>query len=228
MVGNTMGFFSSLLLALFLLGAFAWFTGVKAFRGIFSYAWRHEITIVVDTPNGPVSASSVHKIRFAKPIKSLGEMDRPSVWVEGEAIELPLGERSLFVSIAGAQSFLYRAARTVGMQKGSIVDTVSAMKVYGKPAPMRPRDYPDLVTFRDKTNPLTIREVKPDEMEEVFGPGVTIREITVGRTEKSVDTGNLEKSLGWLNDPDLHQKVKRGGLPYEKQKLLHRLNNHRA
>jgi hypothetical protein len=60
-----------------------------------------------------------------------------------------------------------------------------------------PNGYPMLVKFDDNTKPETVRRVDPDTLAESFGAGVTLKSITVARTESGM-TKSIEKRLPWL------------------------------
>lgn len=60
---------------------------------------------------------------------------------------------------------------------------------------------PLLVTFTDIRDPKTVIKVDPDDMAKSFGPGVTLRRITLQITDDPVTTG-IEKRLAWLTRLD--------------------------
>ena len=55
-----------------------------------------------------------------------------------------------------------------------------------------------LVTFTDIADPATVREVSPDNLAASFGPGVSLRRITLGITKDRVTEGRVDKLLEWL------------------------------
>ena len=65
------------------------------------------------------------------------------------------------------------------------------------PAEVRAADYPLLVTFADPADPTSVQRVDPANLAASFGPGVTLKRITVEVTNDPVTTG-IEKRLGWL------------------------------
>ena len=61
--------------------------------------------------------------------------------------------------------------------------------------------YPMLVTFTDIDDPSSVQRVDPANLAASFGPGVTLKRITVEVTKDPVTTG-IEKRLGpgfWKN-----------------------------
>ena len=64
-------------------------------------------------------------------------------------------------------------------------------------ATKQPRSgYPMLVRFADIADPRTVAKVDPDALAASFGKGVTLRRITVERTDDPVTTG-VEKRFSW-------------------------------
>lgn len=61
-----------------------------------------------------------------------------------------------------------------------------------------PGDLPDLVTFGDAANPLTVREVSPRNLAASFGPGVRLRRAAIEVTGDPVTEGVIERRLPWL------------------------------
>ncbi|MEX2492944.1 MAG: hypothetical protein WD425_14410, partial [Nitrospirales bacterium] len=64
---------------------------------------------------------------------------------------------------------------------------------------LAPEDYPLLVTFTDITDPTTVKQVDPDNLAATFGPGVSLKRITLEITDESVTEGKVEQVLGWWN-----------------------------
>ena len=63
-----------------------------------------------------------------------------------------------------------------------------------------PRDYyPMLVTFSSINDPKTVREVKPDQFSSIFGPGYSLKSITLEITDEPVTEGRVEAMLGWIS-----------------------------
>lgn len=58
--------------------------------------------------------------------------------------------------------------------------------------------YPLLVTFDDLNDPTTVRRVDPADLAATFGPGVTLRRITLEITDKKMTKGRVVNLLQWL------------------------------
>ncbi|MEO6202469.1 MAG: hypothetical protein ABIU05_13315 [Nitrospirales bacterium] len=62
------------------------------------------------------------------------------------------------------------------------------------------QNYPLLVTFTDINDPKTVQQVDPGNLAATFGPGVSLKRITLEITDEPVTEGKLESVLGWLDD----------------------------
>ncbi|WP_447971531.1 hypothetical protein [Nitrospira sp. M1] len=60
-----------------------------------------------------------------------------------------------------------------------------------------PEYYPLLVTFTDIHDPTTVKKVESDDLTAMFGPGVTLKRITLEITDEPVTEGEIEQVLGW-------------------------------
>lgn len=77
------------------------------------------------------------------------------------------------------------------------VERYGYMPPQAKRAPKRYEAYPLLVRFRDLKDPATIERVPLEDPGSVLGEGVTIKRVTVAKTEAPVTTG-LVRTLPWL------------------------------
>ena len=59
-----------------------------------------------------------------------------------------------------------------------------------------PQHYPLLVTFTDINDPKTVKKVDPEDLAAVFGPGVSLKRITLEITDEAVTEGKIESVLG--------------------------------
>jgi hypothetical protein len=65
------------------------------------------------------------------------------------------------------------------------------------PRRLAPADLPDLVTFADVSNPKSVIEVDPNDLQATLGPDITWNEITIESTDEPVSKG-IEQKLTWL------------------------------
>ncbi len=169
-----------------------------------NYTWFQRMTIIVDTPQGVVSASNVVKTGWTKN-DSLGAANG-AAWrygPRGEAVVVPLGGgRYLFAltmkdeyagNIAG-QVLFKQDGRVWGTDKfKAITAHKGALDVSFSRAPM-------LVTFDDITKPETVKLVDPANLSATFGEGYALKSISVEIADEKVTEGAVGKVLGWLKE----------------------------
>ena len=180
---------------------------------IFGTSWNRKITVVIDTPGGEVSGSSVQSESIS---------DQTDWWVppeargahgelRGEAVVLDLGQnRYLFALLGKPDTFAVLAPGEEPLQAASrFTNQRGAQSI--------PRsEYPMFVTFADIQNPMSVKEVKPETMSDTFGPGFALRSITLEITDEQVTDGEVESVLGWLvtlNGKYLHGGITDKGAP---------------
>lgn len=182
-------------------------------------AFRYRLTVEVETPEGLKTGSSVIEVRWGAIDSTLGGA---SAEVSGEAVAVDLpGGQTLFALLrseeqpgwAGYAMFSVMPlpkkeagqndsdALGIGIDRiiankalMALPRTIAAPVTYQRP---RISAYPMLVRFGDIKDPKSVALVSPDDLEKSFGPGVSLRRITVQLTDDPVTTG-IEKRLGWL------------------------------
>lgn len=175
------------------------------------YDWHQEMTLVIDTPDGPVSGSSVSAVRWKEhAIKAQGM--GWSLKVTGEAVVVDLGSsasrpRYLFALMKGAGTTEYMgsvAAASLSGRKGRVIDEALFAQIENrqgaaaKPIAVPPVQYPLMVTFADIGDPASVRRVDPDDLVARFGPGYALASIMLAITDEPVTKGRVEAVLGWL------------------------------
>lgn len=159
--------------------------------------WHEKITVVVNTPQGKVESNSVHRTGFSSGGFVFGSPDRR--FLQGEAVVVELSDengnsRYMFALLKGFSSYyqFHRKAFRAGEKYPK--------DFLGKPPRALPvKSYPLLVTFEDIKKPETVKHVKPEEFEAVFGEGYSINEITVQVTDEEKVAGEVERILGWYS-----------------------------
>lgn len=184
--------------------------------GWFFYAWEYEtlryrLTYGVETPSGPVSASAVVQT-FHEDTTRLTSLGGFGHTVAGEAEVIDLGEeRYLFSLLKGSTGVV---GTPIALPYAAFEDDPAFQPPEGeydnpvkffrrlnaaKPiAGLTPDGLPLLVAFDDLDDPATVKRVDPDNLEAVFGPGVSLNSITLEITDEPVTTGEVEKVLGWF------------------------------
>lgn len=164
--------------------------------------WNQKLTVVIDTPVGPVSGSSVVEIRarFGQLPMSASEVNYQ---IRGEAtvVEVAPG-RYLFALLGGSEERYYQAVRDElpTTDRGEWLFLIPKMQGV---VTIRPNNYPILVTFSNIDNPKTVRRVDPNNIAASFGTAFSLQKITLEITDAPATYGHIKRVLDWINDPDL-------------------------
>lgn len=192
-------------------------------------AMRYRLTVVVDTPSGTRSGSSIVESDF-----------RNNGLTTGQAPIVDLGNgRYLFALLTDpfSQRTLYRImlqALRYPESKPPLENpqghTFRQAKRSKPKVTLRRADYPMLVTFRDIGNAKSVLEVDPDNLVANFGPGYKLERIAIEVVDQDEPiTEGLEGLLKWLGphalsrlsagDPDTMQSVTEAPLSRQLSKL---------
>jgi hypothetical protein len=194
--------------------------------------YRYKMVVEVNTPQGLRLGESVREVRFYARVNG---GDGASVKGEAIAIDLP-GGHTLFVLLSGANGDVDYGAWIADWALKRDLSPGGANAGY-KPGrfaeiyPTWPRTIspiihtkgPQLVHFGDIRDPKSVAAVDPAHLDAAFGPGVTLKRITVQVTDEPVTTG-IEKRLGWLGaypEPRLDSDYKGSTNPNVAQQLSH-------
>ncbi len=156
---------------------------------LFPAEWHKKITVIVNTPAGEVSGSVVRYEKLAEDpvLHSANSTER------GEAVVVEvLPGKFLFALIEDNKpqdELLFFPG------EAPLASTYKLKRMKGKPVTVPESHYPMLVTFTDITDPKSVVEVKPDELDRHFGPGVQLKAITLEITDDPVTEGAVEKVL---------------------------------
>jgi len=195
---------------------FRWLAlGVLAFVltgcGEYNVNWRQKMTVVVETPQGEKTGSSVIQVNFARGDSGLFKFSDGSGvrWNElGEAVVVDLGSgKYLFALLSGAANSLGSAGvnasitfspdrnASPGLRK--VVENVVNQSL-GVAQDIPAKAYPMLVTFTDINDPASVKKVDPDNLAATFGAGYKLKRITLEITDQPTTTGNVEGLIDWL------------------------------
>ncbi len=169
--------------------------------------YRFIMTVIVDTPRGARTASSVFEVKAGRSPNLLPDEASRDWTVTGEAVAVDIlpGKR-LFALLRTVNPMRADLAQ-VSMAaldpefNNDIVESaerISDGMGIQTSADLSLEDLPLLVTFRDLSDPKSIMIVEPGALDAAFGPGVALQRITIERTERSI-TNSLERELTWLN-----------------------------
>lgn len=164
----------------------------------------YRMTVEVDTPSGLRKGSSVIRLNIHRgPIKWPNAGATVDISGEAVAVDLP-GGKTLFV-LLNKSGFPDGAAYIPGealepsehFGKYAAVNRYKEMKAMTKVGVLPPDAYPTFVTFGDPADPMTVKEVNPEDLAATFGEGVSLRRITVQITNAAV-TKKIETKLPWV------------------------------
>ncbi len=188
--------------------------------GLFAYGkWRYEMTVVVETPEGIKTGSAVRQVSNSSFIRLINWPGAgPGANFKGEAVAVDLGKRDYLFAILGVNpEYEYYGAYPNPHGAG----TVAGIRYYNwmlwgkKKTILNPETftyYPTFVTFKDINDPKSVELVFAidrtglrydapnkiiDNVEEVFGKDVRIKEVSIERTRELVTWGVVE-ILQWL------------------------------
>lgn len=189
--------------------------------------YRYKETVVVETPQGIRTGSTVIEVRMYKEGQS-NPFARGAIHgqFKGEAaeVDLPNG-RALFALLTspsnygwakGAYQMLAQLTPEEMAQPydpdntGFDIQYRRAMALKGPqilprmmpsaaPSHEPVSAYPWLVTFGNMTDPTSVRAVDPDNLAASFGHGYKLRAIVLEKTDEPVGA-RIQKALVWLND----------------------------
>lgn len=162
------------------------------------HVWHQKLTLVIDTPQGEVSGSSVVEVRVGfyegGQFMSGTEVEYD---VTGEAVVVEvLPGRYLFALLGNSEELFFYAAtdRFEGLTRGEwlrlIPDQTDPVTLTGDLIPM-------LVTFADIEDPKTVELVDPADLAASFGPGVVLKTVVLEVTDEPLTDGRVERLLGW-------------------------------
>jgi len=173
-----------------------------------SGSWRYKMTVAVETPEGIKTGSAVREVHVQRPPINMPHVTS-DVKVKGEAVVVDLGKRGVLFALLrgpkGDEDYPYLVLFDA-FPSGHGGTTPKAIEYYSTlknaKATLTFDQYPMLVTFRDLNDPKTVTAVleieksgKPiapefrlraDRFAELFGTGVTLKEITIEMTEEPV------------------------------------------
>ena len=165
-----------------------------------SYSWHQKLTVEVETPQGPVSGSSVVEIHWStgSDVNYLPGATNAHSGMTGEATVLEvLPGKYLFALLQGSESLgpqLFPETKKKGVKIfGPILQAMRKIKTVPS------AHYPLLVTFAAINDPKTVKQVDPDNLAETFGLGVSLNRLTLEITDEDVTEGKIGPVLKWLD-----------------------------
>jgi hypothetical protein len=201
-----------------------------------SESYRYKLTLAVNTPDGIRRSSSMTEWDFWEvSIPARGTPHR----LRGQALYLDLGPGARPL-IALLTSHLHEKpggviwdwsgasllSKSYGLQEGfgnddAFLDWVARLSHVRGPVTITPADLPDLVTFADVNDPMSVIEVNPNDLQAALGQNVTWNEITLDMTDEPVTT-SIKSKLPWLSA--YYDKMLDGDHYHDKRTLANKLS----
>jgi hypothetical protein len=168
--------------------------------------WHQKLTLVIETPQGEVTGSSVIAISFTGANKIiLADLDTPILRMHGEAAMVEvLPGKYLFALMGDQDHLIYNRVKEPSKGLEAAIPAILAQR---EPLTLYPItssfadpafSFPMLVTFDDISDPTTVKLVDPNDLASSFGAGVYLKSVTVQVTDEPVTEGRVEGVLGWL------------------------------
>ncbi|MEM7067784.1 MAG: hypothetical protein AAF478_02790 [Pseudomonadota bacterium] len=164
------------------------------------YRWNQKLTVVVETPQGIKTGSSVVSVSWRKndPIGAANG----AAWigrVKGEATVVDLGSgRYVFALLKNAKTLAFKSVIQKKRANPAPEELNEIRNSIGRVFPIAPSDYPLLVTFEDINDPASVMQVDPNDLSVSFGPDITLKSITLEIAEEPVTEDVIETVLEWL------------------------------
>lgn len=178
-----------------------------------AYEWNQKLTVVISTPNGDVTGSSVTHVEkvLSEGFFTLPEARGVYSGVSGEAVVVEVTEgQYLFVLLDGVDDLAYAAFPQFPYERTSEFGTwARSIERHRGAGVVPPDEYPMMVTFEDISDPTSARLVEPDNLAASFGQGVELMEMTLEITEEQVTTGRIIAMPFW---PTLVDQITFSGL----------------
>jgi hypothetical protein len=169
--------------------------------------WHQKLTVAVETPVGEVVAASVIWVGYAEPLQFGAKRVNSGVRGEGVVVDLGGGDY-LFALLEKQKQLAQQMFRDeVGLsgpyrQRSQWPQWAEQMTHLRVKKDVPRKIYPRLVTFGDLNDPLSVREIDPDNLGSAFGPGYRLRSITLEITDEPLTRGPMETTLPWLKALD--------------------------
>jgi len=179
--------------------------------GFQDWTWHQKLTVVVETPRGEITASSVTVAEWEMPPKwfKIGDSGGGggAGTLKGEAVVLEVVPgRYLFVLLKGYSPetavFVLADPPLRGYGREEFKRGLDNLESTRGKREISRNFYPVFATIDDVTNPSSIKQVDPDHLEASFGPGVRLKSISLSVTEEHRTRGYVEAALG----PDFFKK----------------------
>lgn len=175
-----------------------------------SITYRYRLTVVVNTPQGIRTGSSVIQVDLKEQNGLQGSHVQTRKAGDAVAVDLP-GGKTLFALLDGSPvTGLYATLQDKfdWYARAKALKNMEGVHDVPRTVPNFRREqvdiWPTLVTFGDIADPTTVVRVDPDNAAATLGEGMRIRRVTVEMTNDNVTTGIAKRFPWWSRYRDLH------------------------
>ena len=184
----------------------------------FPYTWHQKMTVELDSNGKIITVSSVVEMKVEGIPEALQFRTARKLGMRGEAVLVEFPQKRYLFALLTYDVFL--TGKVFHDLVGGVVSQpengwAQAIQKVREIRELDPKDYPLLVTFTDITDPTTVKQVNPTNLAATFGPGVSLKRITLEITDEPVTEGKIEHVLGWLDDPTVMKNPGWKSLPYD-------------
>jgi len=181
---------------------------LSACNGPETFIWNQRLTVTVDTPDGPVTASSVIEVRVTYN-ESGGGLARDVQFQarhSGEAVAVEVApEQYLFVPLRAPSAWPIEADPE-RFSDVEFPDYLPMIIEQTEPFQMCGENQfcPDMLALVEREL-YGLREVTPETIADVFGEGFAISSVILEVTDSQITTGAIQQALQWTCtdfDPD--------------------------
>ncbi len=163
-----------------------------------TYEWNQKLTLVVQTPNGDVTASSVIRASYTYGQMPMSGNDMSGGYT-GEAVVMKLGTGKYLFALLNADGTdeYHRILKTFADELPD--DREGGFAAITKLRGARPvAANPMLVTFGNINDPKSVKQVWPNSFAAIFGAGYALKSITLEVTDEPMTEGVVEGVLPWI------------------------------
>lgn len=173
--------------------------------GFQDWTWHQKLTVVVETPRGEITASSVTVAEWEMPPKwfKIGDSGGGggAGTLKGEAVVLEVVPgRYLFVLLKGYSPetavFVLADPPLSGYGREEFRRGLDGLETSVEPRELPREAYPIFATIDDPTNPSTLKQIDADRLDTAFGAGVRLKSVLISVSDEPQTEGRVDAVLG--------------------------------
>lgn len=172
-----------------------------------TFSWHQKLTVEIEVDGRLLYGSGVTRVSVRYKPKLFPDAGAVTRRLRGEAVDIGLPDgRHLFVLLTSPTISLESVAGRLFSDLphkpnagpwGSLSFALSRTR---EERVLSRELYPSFVTFDDIADPKTVRPVDPQDLAATFGPGVALKNVTLGITDEPLTSGHIGNVLMWLGD----------------------------